>query len=181
MTLSPLVGLAVGAGSAVADRFAVRLQQAPSFLQLFQRSGQAAEESTESAPSPASIEQLQRDFAAQLKAFQEQLEQRLADGNVHTSVRIRLEADSQGRVRVAGPHPHADQINQLLAEDGQLQAAFHQLAANHGLLQAAARHQSFAEQYAADPLAATSGAKSVPVGAAETFALVLDDGDVRVA
>jgi len=69
---------------------------------------------------------------------------------------VQLTSDEEGHVRVSGEHPQADQIEQLFADNADLENDFKRVSAMSSMVEAGRAHVDFARQYRENPYAAVA-------------------------
>ncbi|MEQ8788659.1 MAG: hypothetical protein RIC55_20280 [Pirellulaceae bacterium] len=130
MSLFGLTSIAP-AVAAVAGQAADRLADGFSFAEAFLRPEDASPQQDATPKVDPTAEAAASDFQAGLDEFRKQLQDRLAAGGVDLSQPITLQTDSFGGIEVAGDHPDRALIEQILADDAALTAAFQQLSSEH--------------------------------------------------
>ncbi len=89
-------------------------------------------------------------------AYQRRFGAAIAAQAIDTSVPLKLQSDALGRVVVVGDHPDKARIEQLFAEDGELNNAFKKASSLARMVAAFEEVLPFHEAYAKDPKAAVA-------------------------
>lgn len=89
-------------------------------------------------------------------AYQNRLRSALSEQGIDTSVPLRLQVDTAGRVVVAGDHPDKSRIEAIFAEDDRLANAFKQTLSLATMLARGEEAVAFQAAYAKDPTAAVA-------------------------
>jgi len=103
------------------------------------------------SPAENSLSEVRADVAVALTSIHGRLKQQLSQRGHDLFTPFELQIDEGGTVRVAGDHPLANEIDDILAQDDELANEVRRVAANTGLLKAAERRQRFAAECAIDP------------------------------
>lgn len=88
--------------------------------------------------------------------YQDRLRSALSEAGIDTSVPLRLQLDTAGRVVVAGDHPDKARIEAIFAEDGQLANVFKEVMALSNMIARGEEAVAFQAAYAKDPKAAVA-------------------------
>jgi len=181
MTISPLMSIGATAAGFAATRVARHLgEAATSFVDALDR-GQRA---TVSEPKQESVSRAaldpQADLAKRLAEFQQQLQRRLAEAGLDTSLRFQLQSDGQGRIRVAEEHPNRLRLEQAINDDPQLSAAFHAISATYALVAAAQHYRQISERAWTDPIPTAADLARAASPNGQTFTLTINGDDIRL-
>ena len=141
MTITPLVAAAVPAGIAAVQLAHHTIENRP-FRNLLAQIGV----SQNAPPQP-----LQDSAETELTDFLQLVQSTLATSGIDTKLSFDISSDASGQLHISGNHPRQAEIQQILNESDAVVTAFHQLAANTQLRNAAEAHLEFAEQYVRDP------------------------------
>jgi hypothetical protein len=155
MSISPLTPLLAAAGTRIAGHLASGIAGATSsFATFFQARPPASEAKGEASVAPPdsviAADSLERTAERALQEFQVRLAERLAAVGGDSSLRYRLRSDTDGRVRVEGPHPRRERIEQAINADPQLRTTFRYLEATYQLIEAARQYQRVTESWGQD-------------------------------
>lgn len=88
--------------------------------------------------------------------YQNRLTSAFVARDIDTSVPLRLQVDTAGRVIVAGDHPDKARIEAIFAEDAQLANAFKKTLSLANMLERGEEAMAFQAAYAKDPKAAVA-------------------------
>ncbi|WP_319759151.1 hypothetical protein [Maridesulfovibrio sp.] len=78
------------------------------------------------------------------------------ENGINTPPEVQLTSDEEGHVRVSGNHPQAEQIEQLFADNADLENDFKRVSAMSSMVEAGHTHTEFAKQYKKNPYAAVA-------------------------
>ncbi len=170
MPIAPLTALAIPAAGVAAVKLAERLGENRPFAGLLANVRGAKSAAPANDPAQKSARDL-GEFAALVR-------ERLSAAGVQTSIRFELTADADGKLRVAGEHPKKQRIEQALAGDDELAAAFAQLAASHHLDGVYLRHAEFAQQYVSGAIPTSN---TPPVITPSRFSVIIHGDEVSIS
>jgi len=88
--------------------------------------------------------------------YQDRLRSALSEKGIDTSVPMRLQVDTAGRVVLAGDHPDKARIEAIFAEDDQLANAFREVMSLSAMIARGEEAVAFQAAYAKDPKAAVA-------------------------
>ena len=181
MTISPLMSIGATAAGFAAVRVARHVTDAAtSFVDTLSRGQRSAATQPERDAGEIDRADLHQTLERTLAEFQQQLQRRLADAGLATSLRFQLQSDRQGGIRVIGEHPDRVLLEQTINDDPQLRAAFHSISATHALIAAAEQYRQISERSWNDPISGAAELAQAASSNGQTFTLTVNGDEIQV-